>query len=335
MLRNKQIEISISPFHLRHERVALFDYTVTTWTTTPTIVFRHPQSDLRNIFLQPLSPWVWHLTLILMFVVSVLITTSMGLQRRKTQNVSFARAFITTVGILCQQGFIESMRKNSTRVIFYVTILFSMIIYQFYSSYIVSSLLTSSPKTISTLRKLIDSKLKVGVENITYNIDFFQTTNDKVAIELFKKKIEKRENFFTVEKGLRLMQEGGFAFHVDTSYAYQLIKEMLNEDEICELHEMLLFPIRPLFPVVAKDSPFRELFTVALQKLLEHGIVSYHRRRWSSSKPKCLKSITKIKSVDIGQASTVFILLAIAVLVSFAILICEIVYFKLRKLLRK
>lgn len=335
MLQNKQIEIAVSPFQLRHERIALFDYTVTTWTTTPTIVFRHPQSDLRNIFLQPLSPWVWRLTLVLMFIVSVSITTSMGLQKRRTQNVSFVRAVITTVGILCQQGFIENMQKHSTRAIFYVTILFSMIIYQFYSSYIVSSLLTSSPKTINTLRKLIDSHLEVGIENITYNIDFFQTTNDKVAIELYKKKIERNGNFFAVDKGLRLMQKGRFAFHVDTSYAYQLIMEMLNEDEICELHEMLLFPIRPLFPVVAKDSPFRELFAVALQKLLEHGIVSYHRRRWSASKPKCLKSITKIKSVDIGQTSTVFIFLATAVLLSFVILICEIVYFKSRQLFRK
>lgn len=335
MYPKNQIEVSATPFSLRVERVPVFDYLVISWLTTPTIVFRHPQSGFRNIFLQPLSPWVWHLIVILVLVVSILITTMMGLIKKKTQIVSFPRAFVITIGILCQQGFIENIQKQSVRVTFFVTIMFSLIIYQFYSSFIVSSLLTSPPKTLSTVRKLIDSHLKVGIEDIAYNIDFFQTTTDKVALELFKKKIERNNNFFPVEEGLCLMQKGGFAFHVDTSYGYQLIREMMTEDEICELHEMLLFPIRPLYQTVAKDSPYREFFIVNLQRLRENGIMNYHRRRWSAAKPKCVKSITKIKAVDMGQASVIFILLAVAVLVSFLVLFGEIVHFKMTKRFEK
>lgn len=209
------------------------------------------------------------------------------------------------------------------------TIVLSMLIYQFYSSFIVSSLLTESPKIINTLRQLIDSRLKVGIEDITYNYDFFQTTNDKIALELFEKKIENNENFFDVNEGLKMMQQGGFAFHVDTSYAYRPINEMFTEEEICELNEMLLFPTRPLASSVAKDSPFKEFVTIGLQRLLENGIAAYHYKRWTAAKPKCVKSLSKIKSVDIGEVSTVFILLAFAFMTGFVVLMIEIVHFRL------
>lgn len=253
----------------------------------------------------------------------------MQFQPKRSQNVTFVRAFITTIGVLCQQGFIENFRKLSVQIILYTTILFSLVIFQFYSSFIVSSLLTNPPKTINTLRQLIDSQMKVGIEDITYNYDFFQTTNEKLPLELYKKKIEYYKNFYDVDSGLRKIRNGGFAFHVDTSYANRLIKASFSEDEICDLHEMLLFPIRPLYPVVAKDSPYKEIITVGLLRLVENGFVDYHSRKWSERRPKCVKSITKITSVDLTQISTVFFLLAAAICLSYAILSCEILHFKL------
>lgn len=329
MFQKNQIEISISPFRITRDRIDLVDFTVVTWVTTSTIIFRHPQqSGLKNIFFQPLTTVVWQLIFILVLVVSVLITISMKHNSHQGINMTIVRAFILSLGILCQQGIIENVKKISVRVYFYVLILFSLIIYQFYSSFIVSSLLTESPKTINTIRQLIDSKLGVGIEDITYNFDFFQTTNDPIVKELFKKKIEMYHNYFDVNHGLQLMKEGGFAFHVDTSYAYRLIRESFSEEEICELHEMLLFPIRPLLVTVAKDSPFREFLTIALQRLIEKGIVDHQTRNWSELKPKCERSITKIKAVDIDQASPILILLAVATILSFLILSCEILYYK-------
>lgn len=328
MFQKKQIEISVSPFRFTPDRVDLVDFTALTWITTPTIVFRHPPSRLRNIFQQPLTASVWKIIMLLAILVSILTTVSMKYQRGQ---MSVARAFTMSLGILCQQGIIENSRKTSVRIISYVFILFSLIMYQFYSSYIVSSLLIDTPKTINTLRHLIDSRLEVGIENISYNVDFFQTTNDKLAKELFKKKIEKQHNFFNVSQGLKLMSTCGFAFHVDTSYAYKKIQEVLTEDEVCELHEMLLFPIRPLSVAVSKDSPFREFITIGLQRLIESGIVAHQTKKWSAVKPKCVKSVTKIRAIDFNQAYPIFILLACSSILGFVVLICEIIRSQINK----
>lgn len=332
MLAKKQIELSITPFLILPERLDFIDFTVLTWTTTLTVIFLHPQTGLKNIFLEPLSAWVWILTLVLMFVVSCLVTITTKLHFGRVRKITFIRAFITTFAIMCQQGFIESFQKLSTRMLLLSSILFSLIIYQFYSSYIVSSLLTDPPKTITTLRKLIDSDLDVGIESTSYTKDFFEKTTDSLSKELFaKKKIRQKNNILTAEEGLEKLKKGGFAFTVDTSYAYKILKKTLNDDETCELHEIFikaLIPRRPLRPAVLKRSPLREFFVVGMQRLKESGIIDYHNQRWSDSKPKCVKSQAAVKTVRMEEASAIFLFLFFAILTSFCVLSFELVHFK-------
>jgi glutamate receptor, ionotropic, invertebrate len=331
MFKKKQIELSISPFLVTLDRLEFIDYTVVTWTTTPTVVFRHPQIGLRNIFLQPLSSWVWRLILVVIFVVSILITVTVKLHRNRVRNITFIRSLITTIAILCQQGFIGSFRKLSTRIVLLTSILFSLIIYQFYSSYIVSSLLTAPPKTINSLRQLIDSDLEVGMENASYAAYIFENANDSLTTELYQNKILKKNHIMSAEDGLKLMKKGGFAFNVDTSYAYQILKSSLTDEEVCELHEVFikaLIPKRPLRPAVIKKSPFKKFFIIGLMRLRESGIIDYHSQRWSATKPKCVKSEAKVKKVAMKEISIIFLFLGIAVLVSFGILVGEIVHFR-------
>lgn len=252
---------------------------------------------------------------------------------------SYCNALVITLGILCQQGFFEQIKKLSTRMIFLVFVLFSILIYQFYSCFIVGSLLTRAPKTINTLRQLIDSNLHLGIEDISYNLDFFQLTTDKEALELFNRKIVVKgkpltENFFSVLNGVEKLKKGGFAFHVDVSYAYRTIHELLSETEICELHEMLLFPIRPLAVGLPKGSPLKELITVGLQRLVESGVLEYYNRRWYSLKPKCVESKTEIKAVDLTQASSIFIAIFSGILFSLFVLAIEILNYKIKETLK-
>lgn len=61
----------------------------------------------------------------------------------------------------------------SLKCITFLTLLFGFIIYQFYSASIVGSLLMTKPKTIKTLKDLIDSDLKIAIEDIVYTRDYF------------------------------------------------------------------------------------------------------------------------------------------------------------------
>lgn len=48
--------------------------------------------------------------------------------------------------------------------------MFSVVIYQFYGSFIVGSLLTETPKTIKTMRQLLNSRLEFGIYLILFRL---------------------------------------------------------------------------------------------------------------------------------------------------------------------
>ena len=54
-----------------------------------------------------------------------------------------------------------------------------LLIYQFYSAFLVGYLLSEPSRFINTLEDLVNSDLEMGIEDIGYNYDFF-------AVSLFK-----------------------------------------------------------------------------------------------------------------------------------------------------
>ncbi|KAH8386132.1 hypothetical protein KR200_006008 [Drosophila serrata] len=111
-------------------------------------------------------------------------------QKKSPERVGlFLESVLFFVGIICQQGLGFSTSFVSGRCIVITSLLFSFCIYQFYSASIVGTLLMEKPKTIKTLSDLVHSSLKVGMEDILYNRDYFLHTKDPVSMELYAKKI--------------------------------------------------------------------------------------------------------------------------------------------------
>lgn len=62
----------------------------------------------------------------------------------------------------------------------------------------------------------------------------------------------------------------------------------------------------------------------------EVGIVKRFRKIWESSKPDCLLNSYTI-SVGFEYTAPIFLFMAMSILLSFILLICEIIYFHLKK----
>lgn len=121
-------------------------------------------------------------------------------------------------------GYSATPMFTSARIITLFSLIFSILLFQFYSSFIVGSLLTESPKTIKTIQQLLDSKLECGIDQVTYIRDIFNHAIDPVAIKLYKTKILAKGNIISLDKGLELIKRGGFAFHTDVSSTYIKLK---------------------------------------------------------------------------------------------------------------
>jgi glutamate receptor, ionotropic, invertebrate len=141
--------------------------------------------------------------------------------------------------------------------------LFAFIIGQFYSTYIVGSLLMEAPRTITTMARLVDSGMPVIFENVIYILRYFDSTNDPESLRLFKR-IEKSYSSLLHPplEGLKMVQKGGYAFHVDPPGVYKAIKDTFTEAEVCDLQEILMFPGRPMYLALRKGSPLKELISV-------------------------------------------------------------------------
>ncbi|XP_031631205.1 uncharacterized protein LOC116345713 isoform X2 [Contarinia nasturtii] len=212
---------------------------------------------------------------------------------------ALSRCTLLFIGALCQQGSAEMPQFTSRRCIIMLILLFGFCTFQFYSASIVGSLLMEKPKTIKTLRNLIDSPLKLGIEDIVYNKDFFKRTTDAVALELYEKKVKVVNpktgdisyNFMPPRDGLFYVRQGGFAFHADTATFYKIIIDEFSERSICELSEIQLFPEQHMMAIVQKGSPLRKMITYGLRRTFEHGLLYHERKRWHSPKPQCVRQI--------------------------------------------
>lgn len=120
----------------------------------------------------------------------------------------------------------------SSRIFTTTILLFSILIYQFYGSFIVGSLLTESPKTITTVKGLLESNLFVFMDEVPYILDNFKRVKEKSALQLFDK-VMMNPTFIPLSKGVTMIKRG-HVFHTDASYAYLLLKSKTFE-KICRI----------------------------------------------------------------------------------------------------
>lgn len=96
--------------------------------------------------------------------------------------------------------------------------------FQFYSSFIISSLLTEAPKTIKTLSQLLQSKLEYVLDDVPYILDNLRYSKDESANKIYQQVLQDKENrIVTVPRGMELVKKG-YALNTDASYAYPKLK---------------------------------------------------------------------------------------------------------------
>lgn len=166
----------------------------------------------------------------------------------------------------------------------------------------------------------------------------------------YKLKIQQKTglNYFDAKEGLRKIKEGDFGFNVDSAVAYKYLSENLNQKEICELQEILLFPISPVTSPVKKGSPFLEFFRnrfvliymtqlyakgitsfISFQKMVEGGITNYQDQHWMHPRPECFHSVTDVSQVDLKEFLPALLFLLAGVFCSLVILFMEIFWVKI------
>lgn len=179
-LINENVEQIVSPFILRLERV--HDVTSTSIFASFKSVFmfltpKHEEIFNDSIFLQPFDKKVWIYTMFSIILISILLKVIFYYEIPINHNNDFYPSWLTvligSLGAICQQGYNLKSKLYSGKFIIIILLFFTFILYNFYTSNVVSTLISSPIKTkIKTLRQLADSNLKIGIEKIGYTTAF-------------------------------------------------------------------------------------------------------------------------------------------------------------------
>ncbi|XP_013137215.1 PREDICTED: glutamate receptor 1-like [Papilio polytes] len=338
-LQRQEAEFGCSPVLFKINRAEVVDYVVPTWQTKHTFLFRQPkyQASYCSVYTRPLDVAVWRCMFGVLLIAGFTLYLILKIQSANIflngRDISLSLIWLFICSAVCQQGMPVYKNAVSARIIMFVTFMFSMMIYQFYNANVLSSLLNEQYNYIRSLNDLLQSDLKAGVEDMLFNKDYFKRTTDRVTLDLYKAKIatDNYYNFFDAEYGMALVKRGGFAFHVDTSAAYAVMRRTFSEREICEVGEVQLFPPQYVGAVAVKGSQYREYIAVGVSKLLETGLMNRIKLNWESRKPPCVKQrYSKIMAVNIREFSMALLFLVCGFIVSLFILVLEI-FFKIIK----
>lgn len=123
------------------------------------------------------------------------------------------------------QGFSIKPQLSSSRIALLAFLFFSVLFFQFYSSFIVGSLLTKPAKTLRTIKQLLDSDIECGLDKVAYNKDIFENVvGNPIARKLYFEKVAAPKNYIDLWDGIMRIKKGGFAFNTDYSSGYMIVE---------------------------------------------------------------------------------------------------------------
>ncbi|XP_063920789.1 ionotropic receptor 75a-like [Zophobas morio] len=337
LLYDNEIDITCTGASQRPPRVDVYDYIMPSYHFRPCYIFRNPGSydPFSAEFLKPFSSKVWYSIVAAVLVISICLKLFYRTERKFTRSkskYSWATAILTTVSVIFQQDSSAFPPGNAGRIVFLVLQIFSILLYNYYTSSIISSLLSKPPEAFHTLDELGHSSLEIGIEDLPYTLTWFEIMNDSDVQYIFKHKVfppgAQNLNIYEAEEGIAKVGRGGFAYHTQLDTGYPIIARTFDQDAICDVTEIPMIPQVEAGMMVQKKSQYKELFQITLRQMKQVGLIQRISQIWEAKKPQCLSS-ARVIAVAYNQVFMAFLALFLGMLVSVVLLVIEIIWFKL------
>ncbi|XP_070142885.1 ionotropic receptor 75a isoform X1 [Drosophila kikkawai] len=353
VMRN-EADIAASGAFNRINRFAEFDIIHQSWKFETAFLYRYtPDLDTHGSsgnFLSPFSDRVWVFSLLTVAAVSIIWVIfeiiDSTLQRRRAvlkiePNVkkdkhdiktTCVERILQTFGAMCQQGLDPTPKDRSVRFLVITLFLFSLVMYNYYTSSVVGGLLSSSDQGPATVDEITSSPLKISFEDIGYYKVLFRESKNVSITRLIEKKLSSTRSpnelgiFSHIEEAVPYLKAGGFAFHCEVVDAYPVIAEFFDANEICDLRDVSgLMEVEIMNWILHKNSQYTEIFRTAMCNAQEKGFVERILRRRQTKKPAC-QSLYTVYPVSLAGVFPAFIILISGCAVSLLLLGLEVFY---------
>ncbi|KDR23341.1 hypothetical protein L798_05302 [Zootermopsis nevadensis] len=332
MLQRGEVQLGITSLTMLPQRFEIVDFTGPTWKFRTSVLFRHPRTTGTSYsLLKPFTKTVWLYTLLswaLMMVTIHLVKWLEYLRQRDDHQPSrsdcdhsWGATILTIFGAISEQGTEMESKWMTWRIVYLVTLVQVVLLNAYYGACMVSDLLQPPPRTIHTVRDLINSRLHVGYVDNRHNREYFQDITDPTLKELYSKKM-KPPHAFPVSTAIEKLHKEPFAVHDEAISLYPTIEQTFNNEDKCAITEIVLFSPRMTYPVIHKRSPYRRLLSYGFHKLWETGTMARELLMWRPEPPKC-QHLDNFYSVDMEGVAVAFLIFVFGVITGSVILFLE------------
>ncbi|XP_045528791.1 ionotropic receptor 75a-like [Pieris brassicae] len=275
-----EVDIGGSPMFFTSQRMSVVEYISSPTPTRSMFVFRQPKlSYENNLFLLSFHKYLWYgsVSLLAILFIALFFITFWEWKKIRLENSmifqsvdsTVLRPNVSDIAILifaatCQQGSHTELKGSLGRIVLLLLFISLTFLYTSYSANIVA-LLQSSSSQIRSLDDLLHSRLSFGVHDTVFNRYYFSIETEPIRKAIYETKITPsggKTRFMTMDEGIKKMQMGLFAFHMETGVGYKFVSKYFQEGEKCGLKEIQYLQVIDPWLAVQKDTPYMELFKI-------------------------------------------------------------------------
>jgi len=183
---NQTADIGSAPCLATEGRLKYLSAIIETGYFRSVCLFRTPHNaGIRgDVFLQPFSALVWYIFAGVLLLIGLLLYLTFYLECKRMQprwRLNSVPSLLTTClisfGAACSQSSALIPRSTGGRLTYFALFLISFIMYNYYTSVVVSSLLNSPVKSqIKTMQQLAESSLEVGLEPLSFTKSYLNVS---------------------------------------------------------------------------------------------------------------------------------------------------------------
>ncbi|XP_020801931.1 glutamate receptor ionotropic, kainate 5 [Drosophila serrata] len=339
-LVDQTADITATPSLATEGRLKYLSAIIETGFFRSVCIFRTPHNaGLRgDVFLQPFSPLVWYLFGGVLSLIGFLLWITFYMECRRMRRrwrldylPSLLSTFLISFGAACIQSSVLIPRSTGGRLIYFALFLISFIMYNYYTSVVVSSLLSSPVKSkIKTMQQLAESPLTVGLEPLPFTKSYLNYSRLPEIHLFIKRKIEPQAKnpqlWLPAEEGvLRVRDNPGYVYVFETSSGYAYVERYFTAQQICDLNEVLFRPEQLFYTHLHRNSTYKELFRLRFLRVLETGVYRKQRSYWVHMKLHCVAQNFVI-TVGMEYVAPLLLMLICAYILVVLILLIELAW---------
>ncbi|XP_045539280.1 uncharacterized protein LOC106718577 [Papilio machaon] len=304
-------------------RITRLDYALPIWPFRVGFTYLSERESSSNMFVVPFTAAVWWTC----FGFVLLMTLAQRVTAMKP--VEKEGAFMAVLATYLQQDASAVPEGASGRWTFVVVSVFSMLIHAYYTSAIVSDLMSTGRSGPDSLRALADSKYAIASEDYDYmRYLMFDVETNWDELEYLKNKKLTSRFYVDMERGVDLIRRGYTAYHTEYNQLYPHLKTF-TDDQLCKLQYVDTIPESVTWVTTTKRGQWLEYLRSKGGWVTEVGLAKRLVSNLRLQPPPCRTALLA-ERVKFGDIAPLLALSVLGTALSLFILGIEIIFAKLK-----